>query len=562
MAVVVTNLSPAFIAQYSQVVITLTGTEFDKVTEARLSVAPADPTTGTVVPFTIISPTSMTITSLAVPGPANQSLRLTAPTAVGGGTIANSLITVMAPPTITSVVPGGGIGGTTTVTINGANLSAATATFGGIAAARVNGMPDFLQVIAPAGIYGPQPIVVTTQWGSATAMFAYPPAAPVLSSVTPSSGIAGNSLTILGSNLLNATVTVGGRPVQPTFPPTFGGINITAPAGLWGPQPIVATTPGGVSAPIIFGYPPPPPPVPTYGRAARLTLPDGRAIALDDVDSGYAMTELDLGYPAPREVVSNKPDQDGVDDRTVYFGSRVVTAKITSWQGGSMLIDDIARAFAPFMDIRQRPTLHYTEDSLKAERYIRLRPSDWAAPMGIPPSRDLQLSFVASDPVMWDPTVHTATAWSGSSTSGGRTYPLTFNRIYPPGGGSPVNGVIQTAGDVPARPVLRIYGPITNPMVVMENITPGSGVLGPWLNMFFINSFTIAAGHFVEVDYMRKTILIDADPKQPAYQNVDWNQSSWGAIPVAPSTTYLSLMGSTTTSISQVVATWQDGFLT
>ena len=55
-----------------------------------------------------------------------------------------------------------------------------------------------------------------------------------------------------------------------------------------------------------------------------------------------------------------------------------------------------------------------------------------------------------------------AAAWSGAGAGGGRTYNLTFNRVYPGGGGGTRHADRSLGyGDVPIQPYLRIYGPIT-----------------------------------------------------------------------------------------------------
>ena len=71
---------------------------------------------------------------------------------------------------------------------------------------------------------------------------------------------------------------------------------------------------------------------------------------------GYFCKELDLGYPGVREVSNNRPDQDGVDDRTSLFGPRSRSpANITAVPAGRHSIDQAASLFAPFMNPAARP---------------------------------------------------------------------------------------------------------------------------------------------------------------------------------------------------------------
>ncbi len=81
--------------------------------------------------------------------------------------------------------------------------------------------------------------------------------APVLTSVTPTQGPAtgGTQLTLTGSNLAGATVTVGGRAATNLFYNAAGTqILATTPPGTAGPATVTVTTPGGTSSRTGFTY--------------------------------------------------------------------------------------------------------------------------------------------------------------------------------------------------------------------------------------------------------------------------------------------------------------------
>ena len=136
-------------------------------------------------------------------------------------------------------------------------------------------------------------------------------------------------------------------------------------------------------------------------RRAWLTL-GALTMPLEDKDAGYYCTELNLGYPEVRDVVNNRPDQHGVDDRTAYFGSRIVSANITAQQAP---VDAVAASFAPFMVPGVRPVLHYVLDRPGTpERAFTVRASGYSWPVTGSRRRDIQLQWVAADPVAVDPT--------------------------------------------------------------------------------------------------------------------------------------------------------------
>jgi hypothetical protein len=276
---------------------------------------------------------------------------------------------------------------------------------------------------------------------------------------------------------------------------------------------------------------------------------------LEDETQGYFCESLDLGFPAVREVVSNRPDQDGTFDRTALMGSRQVSASIVAVAGAGARIDQVAAMFAPFMSPAARPVLHYVLDrDDEPERVLTLRAAGYSWPIVGASTRAIQLQFVAPDPIARDLDTDTTTAWAGLSGPSGRTYPLTFPRTYPAGGGGAVTGHIVTTGDVDVFPVLTIYGPITGAQVAITG--PSDNFLVP-----FLAGYTIGAGQFVVVDTKAKTALVGGDPSQSVITQIDWANVNWPAI--APHVTYfLTLAGSGTTGVSQVVATWQDGYLT
>ena len=293
-------------------------------------------------------------------------------------------------------------------------------------------------------------------------------------------------------------------------------------------------------------------------RSAWLVL-GSTSLLLEDPTKGYFCTELDLGFPAVREVVENRPDQDGVDDRTRYFGSRVVSANISALAGAGAQIDAVAASFAPFMLPSARPVLHYVLDRPGApERTLTLRASAYAWPIAGPFQRDINLQWVAADPIARDGIVRSATAWAGSSSPPGRQYNLTFNRIYPPGSAAPTTAQIHPTGDVMVFPVYRLYGPVTGGRVAINTYT-GAGTLILSAYIYFLSTFTIGSGQWVDVDSANKTaVLSDGTSVQ---SQMDWNVTRFTGIGPSPGYATMIMQGTSTSGSSQVVASWQEGYL-
>jgi len=297
----------------------------------------------------------------------------------------------------------------------------------------------------------------------------------------------------------------------------------------------------------------------TYPNVRRAWLVLGNTtVQLENPPGGWFCENLDLGLPTVRAVTATKPDADGTIDRTQYFGDRAVTIAVHALVGAGARIDAVAAMFAPFMVPSARPVLHFVLDRPGvAERTVTLRPAGFSWPIVGNSERNIQLQFVAPDPAIYDPTVRNVPAWSGSGLAGGRTYPLAPPRSYPAGAAGPSTGVIHSNGDLPVRPLLRFYGPVTAPVATIA--VPG--IPGVTYTVGFLSTFTLAANQYVDVDTAAKTAYVNGDPTQPVLGQLNWAPLTWPVLPVGVDNT-LAMGGSSTSGVTQVQAIWQDKYLT
>jgi uncharacterized repeat protein (TIGR01451 family) len=166
-------------------------------------------------------------------------------TPVGAYTTQTSfVVTNTPPPSITDFSPQSGPAGTQVV-LNGSNLGGTTSvTFNGVKAS-FSVFGTTVTAVVPAAA-GTGPITVVTPGGSATstANFVFvAPAAPSITSISPTSGQAGDRVTISGANLdtatavafngVAATFSIFGSFIFATVPSTAttGPITVTNPAG-------------------------------------------------------------------------------------------------------------------------------------------------------------------------------------------------------------------------------------------------------------------------------------------------------------------------------------------
>lgn len=291
-------------------------------------------------------------------------------------------------------------------------------------------------------------------------------------------------------------------------------------------------------------------------RRAWLTL-GALSLPLEDETAGYFCQSLDLGSPDIRDQTSSRPNADGIDDQTMFMGGRAVVAEVSALAGAGARIDAVASAFDPFMVPSARPVLHYVLDRPgAAERTLTLRAAGHSWPIAGPYQRDIHLQWVASDPYAYEPNDNTAAAWFGTPTETGRTYTdpyyvrhgRDYGNIQEAG---PSVAYMLNGGDVPAYPMLRVYGPVSAPVITMGG---GAGQVRT------TPDFRVDAADYVTIDSAKHLAYRGDNPDDSVISWIDFQNTAWPVLP--PHTnTYLWPTGQDYTHVSQVTATWRNGFL-
>ena len=195
-------------------------------------------------------------------------------------------------PTITSFTPTSGLAdGTTTVTVTGTGFTGATAvTLNGVVITGFTVVNSTtITFVVPAGATS-GPIAITTPGGTATSTGTFtvttPNAAPTISSLSPSTAVAGSAgftLTVNGTNFVSGTViNFNGTALTTTFV-SAAQVSAMVPAAALataGAYPVTATNPapgGGTSAAVNFTVTAPAPTItsftPTSGPVSTGTAP-------------------------------------------------------------------------------------------------------------------------------------------------------------------------------------------------------------------------------------------------------------------------------------------------
>ncbi len=161
-------------------------------------------------------------------------------------------------PAISSLAPQrGATAGGTSVVITGTDLNGATSvTFGSATASFTVNSSTQITALSPAGT-GSVNVSVTTPGGTSNALpYAYGDA-PLITGITPSSGLVagGTTVVITGSAFANASsVTFGGTAATSFTVNSASQISAVTPAHAAGTVPVVVTTPLGASNVLTFTY--------------------------------------------------------------------------------------------------------------------------------------------------------------------------------------------------------------------------------------------------------------------------------------------------------------------
>jgi hypothetical protein len=263
------------------------------------------------------------------------------------------------------------------------------------------------------------------------------------------------------------------------------------------------------------------------------------------------LQELDLGFPAPREVKQDAPDVDGTLDYTSLHGSRVVNAKLYVRGNAALprgvLIDRLRAMSAP----GRRPYLYVQRDDWDGERRTQLRAGQfscvhtaksaaydeismsWQAPSGIFEAATYTEATIyppteGSGGLALTPAAAGAAAGTGLAGLIGQHLDAAdygdaaadpalglAGLAIPPGTGTN-RAVITNAGTSPIAPVLYAYGRCTDPIIA--NLTTGRQ---------FAMSMTVPAGHFLLIDAAKRSVLLDGDPSLPYDTRINWTGGSW-----------------------------------
>lgn len=254
----------------------------------------------------------------------------------------------------------------------------------------------------------------------------------------------------------------------------------------------------------------------------------------------FFLKEMDLGFPAPREVVADAAGRDGVTDYTSRFGARTVTAHLYVRAGADSInanLDTLRAICAP----DKRILMQVMREGWDAPRQIRLRATtfsclitktshtyaeaqlSWTAAAGVlegltPVTTYVSPVFESSGFSFLPGTAGTSSAFS--FTPGDADTSSAFSFL--PGTGQNIQTITNPA-TLPSSPIFTIQGPCENPQVILRSSN---------VRLRF-SGLSVPAGASVVIDVGARTILMGSTS---VYSSVDWASSRWFDLPTGTST--------------------------
>jgi hypothetical protein len=133
------------------------------------------------------------------------------------------------------------------------------------------------------------------------------------------------------------------------------------------------------------------------------------------------------------------------------------------------------------------------------------------------------VQWVAPDGIIESTTLTSETASATPEVEPGRSYDRSYDLSYP--ASSPIGSVtIDNTGNVSVYPELLLYGPATDPRI--ENITGGGALV--------FTGLTLGEGDYLEIDTRQRTILLNGLPTANRYSFLDFAESAWAGLELAP----------------------------
>jgi hypothetical protein len=264
------------------------------------------------------------------------------------------------------------------------------------------------------------------------------------------------------------------------------------------------------------------------------------------------LVDFSPGFPEVRRVQYLNPGWNGATDYTMLHGAKAVAVTLRLDPSAGVPIMATLSTLRAWVAAGRDVLLYYTPYGM-AERVLYLRGEQLGAdlPMAAIVSGvvDVQLQWSCPDGVEFAAvTTETTVMLQTPLTTGGRPYPLVYPRTYTAQVGTGV-AVVTNIGTASTAPVVRIFGPVTGP--VLTNETTGL--------VFAMAGYIIGDTEYLEVDMSAKTVQLRGVPGADANRRGRVTTKGWWT--VVPGANTIRFTSETGASPAQALILSQDAWI-
>jgi hypothetical protein len=243
-------------------------------------------------------------------------------------------------------------------------------------------------------------------------------------------------------------------------------------------------------------------------------------IVLDYADGSRVVTASPIDKPADvRLALDEKSQQDGLWDAQPQLGGKVMPlvgfCEESTPEDAQALVDNL-RALS-------RQLVEFTVDSpARGTRSAMVRVQSGFDPEWIDDvAFTYTITVVAPDPLLYGPQVFTQTSLAATAAGTGLVYPLAYPLDYGvPAGVTPGAITVANTGTASYFPRLRIDGPVTNPVVTLNETGDVVRFKG-----------SIAAGQHLDINWGTPRRVTLGDNAVNMRHKVSYS-GNWLAVPV------------------------------
>lgn len=251
------------------------------------------------------------------------------------------------------------------------------------------------------------------------------------------------------------------------------------------------------------------------------------------------------GFDSPniRQNLADLPEADGaiagdffLSSRPVTMSGRIVSSSAAQRNSVVAQMQRAVRALRADLTISTQPQGMPAMQATARLDNLRIGPGY---------VKTFQLSLVCPDPRFYSQTLNSQAATSSVSTAGA-AFPWSFPVGFGGGTGGTANLSASNAGNIDTYPLIRVYGPVSNPQI--ENHTTGQ-----WL---YVDNVTLAAGEYIDIDVKERTVVSNAGAN--LFSHVRFPDSSWWTLPPGGST--IQLWASSSSTGVELDVSWRDAW--